>query len=229
MSRTAWEKAPPNAVWKRGDTAPAIRERLLDGTGATVDLTGATVRFRGTFPAAVDAAQAIDSAAVVVAPPTSGVVSYSPVAGDTDVAGELLVELEGHVRRRGDRDLPIGRVPEGSDPRMRTGFRPCLAHGYAHDQRDCPARSKWARPPEHHTARAARERAALLEAKPSCECWGWCGLHSGRCPNRSTIRDHVVNLARGGIDEPSSTQALCAPCHDVKTGREGLAGFLARR
>ena len=49
MSRTAWQRKAPDAYWSQGDTAPAISEQLLDGTGAVVDLTGAAVRFQGTF------------------------------------------------------------------------------------------------------------------------------------------------------------------------------------
>lgn len=92
MSRLPEERKAPDAYWTAGDTAPAIREVLKDGTGATVDLTGATVRFQARYAYASDAANAIDQPAVVVAPPTSGIVSYTPTAADTDTPGDLYLQ-----------------------------------------------------------------------------------------------------------------------------------------
>ena len=92
MSRLAEQNKAPNAYWTQGDTSPALSMVLRDGTDAIVDLTGATVRMQGTFHDAASSAQAIDQAATVVAPATNGRVSYTPVAGDTDTIGDLIVQ-----------------------------------------------------------------------------------------------------------------------------------------
>lgn len=91
MSRSAWQRKPPDAYWSQGDTAPAIAEQLFDGTGAPVVLTGATVRFQGIYSDAASIAQAIDQAATIT-DATTGKVSYTPVAADTDTIGDLLVQ-----------------------------------------------------------------------------------------------------------------------------------------
>ena len=36
--------------------------------------------------------------------------------------------------------------------------------------------------------------------------------------------DHIVNLAQGGADDDSNLQALCVPCHKVKTAAESALG-----
>ena len=90
MSRSAWQRKAPDAYWAKGDTAPAISEQLFDGNNVAVDLTGATVRFEGRFMDSASVSQLIDQAATVVTPAT-GIVSYTPVAGDTDTSGDLLV------------------------------------------------------------------------------------------------------------------------------------------
>jgi hypothetical protein len=92
VSRLAEERAAPNAFWTQGDTAPALSERLLDGNGVAVDLTGATVRFQARYAYASDAANAIDQPAIVVAPATNGIVSYTPTAADTDTPGDLYLQ-----------------------------------------------------------------------------------------------------------------------------------------
>ncbi|PKH12613.1 HNH endonuclease [Pseudomonas sp. 43NM1] len=35
--------------------------------------------------------------------------------------------------------------------------------------------------------------------------------------------DHIVNLAQGGSDDDDNLQAICIPCHKVKTAREATA------
>ena len=92
MSLSAWQRKPPDIYWTQGDTAPAISEQLLDGTGAPVNLSGGTtVRFQALFPDSASSAQAIDQAATIVTP-ASGLVSYTPVAADTDTIGDALVQ-----------------------------------------------------------------------------------------------------------------------------------------
>lgn len=40
----------------------------------------------------------------------------------------------------------------------------------------------------------------------------------------ATAVDHIVNKADGGTDEPSNLQAICDPCHEVKTAAEAITG-----
>ena len=91
MSRSAWERKPPDAYWTQGDTAPALAEQLFDGAGAAVNLASATVRFQGLFVDSASVAQAIDQLATITDAPT-GKVSYTPVAADTDTVGDLMVQ-----------------------------------------------------------------------------------------------------------------------------------------
>jgi hypothetical protein len=92
VSRLLEQRTAPDAYWTQGDTAPAIREVLKDGTGAVVDLTGASVRFQAKYAYAADSANAIDQPAQVPAPATSGIVSYTPTAADTDTPGDLFLQ-----------------------------------------------------------------------------------------------------------------------------------------
>jgi len=91
MSRTAWGRKAPDFFWKQGDTAPAIAEQLLDGTGTAVVLTGAAVRFIGYFPGA---ASAEINAVATITDAATGKVSYTPVTADTDTIGDLMVEWQ---------------------------------------------------------------------------------------------------------------------------------------
>jgi 5-methylcytosine-specific restriction protein A len=36
--------------------------------------------------------------------------------------------------------------------------------------------------------------------------------------------DHIVNRARGGLDDEENLQALCIPCHKQKTAAESAEG-----
>jgi len=89
MSRTRQQRMAPTVYWKKGDTAPAVSEQLLDGTGAPVVLSGASVRFHawaeGGSAAEVDQPATITDAA-------TGKVSYTPTAADTDTIGPYIVE-----------------------------------------------------------------------------------------------------------------------------------------
>jgi 5-methylcytosine-specific restriction enzyme A len=67
--------------------------------------------------------------------------------------------------------------------------------------------------------RLQRLRHDLFSKQPLCVL---C-LAKGRT-TIATIRDHIVNLARGGQDVPENTQAICVPCHDEKTQRESVMG-----
>ena len=68
-----------------------------------------------------------------------------------------------------------------------------------------------------------RERREVIERDG-----GVCQLGYPGCSYIATVVDHVVNLAAGGDrDDPANRQAVCAPCHNVKTERERLAGIKA--
>lgn len=41
--------------------------------------------------------------------------------------------------------------------------------------------------------------------------------------------DHVIPLWMGGADEPSNMEALCLPCHKVKTAADAKARAKAKR
>ncbi|WP_331713400.1 HNH endonuclease [Nocardia terpenica] len=49
------------------------------------------------------------------------------------------------------------------------------------------------------------------------------------CVGRATEVDHIVNFARHGSDEIDNLQAVCAPCHRVKTARESAEARAASR
>lgn len=53
-------------------------------------------------------------------------------------------------------------------------------------------------------------RRRVLQEEPTC-----C-----RCPEPSTICDHIVPLFEGGTDDRANLQGMCAPCHKDKTAAE---------
>lgn len=62
-------------------------------------------------------------------------------------------------------------------------------------------------------------RAALFMRSPLCvHC-----QQLGRV-TLATQRDHVIPLAEGGADHQTNEQALCEPCHDIKSQAESLRG-----
>lgn len=76
---------------KQNDTGPNLRATLTDGTGAVVNIAGASVQFHmrdisGGTPKVDAAATIIDGA--------NGVVEYRWQAGDTDTVGRYLGEFE---------------------------------------------------------------------------------------------------------------------------------------
>jgi 5-methylcytosine-specific restriction protein A len=67
-------------------------------------------------------------------------------------------------------------------------------------------------------------RARLFAAHPWCvRC-----LADGR-QTRATIRDHVINLAEGGLDDETNEQAICDACHLKKTEKESQRGVKRSR
>lgn len=69
-----------------------------------------------------------------------------------------------------------------------------------------------------------RLRAALFARSPWCVVCARAGRQT-----RATIRDHIVNLAEGGPDDATNTQAICGPCHRAKTQAESARGVRRRR
>jgi 5-methylcytosine-specific restriction enzyme A len=62
-------------------------------------------------------------------------------------------------------------------------------------------------------------RARLFARQPWCVRCLELGRHT-----RATIRDHVIPLAEGGLDDATNEQALCQPCSDTKTHDESARG-----
>lgn len=84
-------------------------------------------------------------------------------------------------------------------------------------------RNAWQRSPGQVSRLAGQagmeRRARVLARFPLCaQC------HT----RRSTIADHIVNLAAGGDDSEANMQGLCKPCHDAKTQVEAAQGVLRR-
>ena len=62
---------------------------------------------------------------------------------------------------------------------------------------------------------------------------GVCQLGYPGCSFYATECDHIVNIARLGVDRNSANdednlQAVCASCHSIKTEAEKRAGIQAR-
>jgi hypothetical protein len=91
MSSTPWKRRPVDFFVKQLDTAPVIAFQLLDGTGAPVVLTGATVKFMMQAPG--DANPKINAAATITDAAT-GKVSYTWSGTNTDTIGDYLAEWQ---------------------------------------------------------------------------------------------------------------------------------------
>lgn len=76
---------------KRLDLLPLLRVQLMDPSGASADLTGATVVFNMATP---DLVPKIARGAVTVIDAATGVVEYAWASGDTDTAALYLAEFE---------------------------------------------------------------------------------------------------------------------------------------
>lgn len=76
---------------RAGDRLPELQATLTDTAGVPVDLTGLTVQFHMR---AVNATTPTVAAAATLVTPTSGVVKYTWVGGDTDTPGSYWAEWE---------------------------------------------------------------------------------------------------------------------------------------
>jgi 5-methylcytosine-specific restriction protein A len=105
---------------------------------------------------------------------------------------------------------------------------PTLVYGATYCAAHAPRRASTQRRPsaaqQGYGAAWRAKRAAYLRDHPICEDPD--GLD---CQARATHVDHVTPRRRGGLDEPSNYQALCAPCHSRKTAREDGGFGNARR
>lgn len=63
--------------------------------------------------------------------------------------------------------------------------------------------------------RAVAQRLRRLQAEPMCRDCLAKGIITA-----STVPDHIVPLAKGGTDDDSNIQCLCADCHDIKTRKD---------
>lgn len=66
-----------------------------------------------------------------------------------------------------------------------------------------------------------RRRQALFARQPFC---AECTKEGRRFPNASVIRDHVIPLAEGGIDDDTNEQGLCQEHSDQKSAAEAKRG-----
>ena len=83
---------------KRGDLLPAIEVSLLDGNGAAIDLTEATVVFR--MRRRTDAVLTVDDQPCTVVDAEAGRVRYEFAGGETDAAGLFGAEFIGTIAGR---------------------------------------------------------------------------------------------------------------------------------
>ena len=77
---------------KQNDTRSPISIICRDGSGAAIDLTGATVKF--IMATAAGTAPNVDLAGTVASPATSGVVQYQWATGNTATAGTYSAEFQ---------------------------------------------------------------------------------------------------------------------------------------
>jgi 5-methylcytosine-specific restriction protein A len=107
--------------------------------------------------------------------------------------------------------------------------RPCSHPGCGVLVRDgsgrCPKHPKkaWAKPVNETKRITGRRlqamRVELFTRKPLCEECERLGRVT-----LATVRDHRIPLAEGGPDDTTNEQALCEPCHAVKTKAESARG-----
>lgn len=95
MSRTAWQRRPPDHSLVQGDTGRTVTDQLIDGNGDPVDLSPGsptvTVKYLLWAPGA--AAAKVNANATIVTP-ASGIVRYAFLAGDIDTAGPYIEEWQ---------------------------------------------------------------------------------------------------------------------------------------
>ncbi len=110
----------------------------------------------------------------------------------------------------------------------RSAPRPCSLRGCNALVSDCSGRcpkhprEAWVKvtPTKRITGRrlqAMRDR--LFKQHPLCVI-----CLAARRAIKATQRDHVIPLAEGGRDDETNEQALCEPCHEIKSAAEAQRG-----
>lgn len=103
-------------------------------------------------------------------------------------------------------------------PCLRNGCPTLVANGYC----DAHRRKEEQRPSSHargYTRSWARIRLWFLRRHPLCAV----------CGRTADCVDHIRPLARGGTHDEGNLQAMCTPCHTIKTNEEDGGGFRGRR
>ncbi len=83
--------ATPDYFWARHDLGPTITAQLVDENGSAYNLAGFTVTFIATI--GLTGTPTIDATATIL-DSANGVVSYTPVAADTALAGDFNVQWQ---------------------------------------------------------------------------------------------------------------------------------------
>jgi hypothetical protein len=107
---------------KQRDTRPKLRATLKDGSGAVVDVTGATVRY--SMRHAATGSLKVNRQTAVLVTPTGGLVEYawSGANGDTDTPGDYTGEFEVTFS-----DLTVQTFPNARHNRLVVHIEPELA------------------------------------------------------------------------------------------------------
>lgn len=78
----------------------------------------------------------------------------------------------------------------------------------------CPDHPTPAQPKRMRGGKLTRERMKLIVQRPLCAQCGRVGTP------RTLQRDHILNIAAGGTEDPANIQLLCLACHAKKTKQE---------
>ena len=107
--------------------------------------------------------------------------------------------------------------------------KPGCPHVLTHTTPACPVHGapptgyRWGKtgpqPPRMRGHALQRARLALFAREPLCRPCSEAGRVA-----LASIRDHIINLASGGVDDDSNDQPICAECHAAKVQAESMQG-----
>ena len=107
----------------------------------------------------------------------------------------------------------------------RLGFRSCLRHGVAHDDRDCPRKQgsgKSGQPAPSHAERQRRRRVVeQWRAEHGNVCPGWNREPHAVEPGNVLTADHVVPQSISG-SAAGELRVLCRKCNTARGGTNRL-------